>query len=137
MKLKFTVSERLSSDSLFPKDDDMITLRLARGIKDKISLSSKEMQEVNLKIINTQQGSRYTWDDSKVGKVDKEYNEDFTEVEIRFLKERVTKLNETKKVPDALLDICEKIIDSEAKIPVDKISENNKDKSPEEASKQN
>jgi len=135
MKLKFTVSERLSSDSLFPKDDDMITLRLARGIKDKISLSSEEMEAINLKIINSQQGSRYTWDDSLAYKIDSKYEEDFTETEIRFLKERVTKLNEAKKVPDALLDMCEKIIDAKADIPVEKTSENNKDKTPAEASK--
>ena len=137
MKLKFTVLERLSFAILFPKDDDMVTLRLSREIKDKISLSEEEMEDINFKVIKSDQGSSYTWDDDLTNKVDNKYKADFTEAEIRFLKERVTKLNDAKKIPDSSLTLCEKIMDSKAEIPVDKTSENNKDKAPKEASRQN
>lgn len=136
MKLKFTVSERLSSDCLFPEKEDKIILRLARGIKDKLSLSSEEIKGINLKIINSQQGSSYTWDEVLADKINRGYKADFTEVEIRFLKERVNKLHDAKGIPDTSLEICEKISDIKAEIPTDKTSGNNKDKTPEEASKQ-
>lgn len=136
MKLKFTVLERLSFNILFPKDDDMVTLRLSRDIKDKIDLSKEEMEKINFKVVKSEQGNSYTWDDSLADKIGSKYWIDFTEAEVRFLKERVNKLNDAKKIPDSSLTLCEKIIDSKADILVDKVPENIKDTAPEEASKQ-
>lgn len=135
MKRKFTVSERLSFNVLFPEKSDMLANRISDDILAKIDLSKEEMEEVNLKVISTQKGSNYTWDDLLADKVNQKFEVDFTKAEVLFLKEKVSALNEKKEIPRSFSRACERMMDIKAEIPVDKTSENNKEKTPEEAFK--
>lgn len=126
MKLKITVLERMSMNIFFPKDSDMITLRLARDIKNKLELTEEEIETIEFRIDGSDQSRSYKWNAALTDIVDDKFDGKFSETEIRFLKGKVKEFDETKKIPDSLLELCERI--SDYSIAVKNQSENNIDK---------
>ncbi len=102
-KMNLNATDRVMVERLFPQENDIITMTMVRDLRGRTSLSNEDIQEIELRGFE----GKTIWNAEKSEKLIKEY--EFSEAEMTFLKERVEELNKTKKVPEALLDLCKKV----------------------------
>jgi len=105
VKMKLGVKDRLMIAQILPREGNLIAQRIMRDIGQKTELTQEEMDEVKMK--PTPAGG-VAWDD-KLEKFLGQKNIKFTDVEIEFLKDRVKKLDEEKKVTRDTFLLCERI----------------------------
>jgi hypothetical protein len=105
MKLKLKTGDRLNLSSILPKEGNMITLGLVEDISNKIKMSQKEIEAVELVAIDSANGQGFRWNDE----LDKEKTFDLTEAEANLLKSEVKKLDESGRIPVQLYQLCKKI----------------------------
>lgn len=103
--MKLTIKDRIVLSGLYPKEGDMLTQILIREIGEKTRIGSEEAKEIELKT----SAVGVTWNVSKA--TEKEI--EFTNSELRLLKERVSKLDKEKKITQEMLDLCVKIQDAQ------------------------
>ena len=108
-RVKLSVSERLNLGALLPPKGNQITMQLMEDITEKIQLSQKEMDLINLKFIEvpTPKGltTRSTWDPKKA----KDKPVEFTKTEMRFLKKRIEKLDKDEDITPNVWPLVKKL----------------------------
>lgn len=99
--MKLNTKERLAFAQLAPETSSIIIQTLARDVNEKVQLSQKEISDIGLK--PSPDGRSLTWK--------KEATKDisFTDAEMTYLKEQVTRLDTTGKVTQNILSLCIKI----------------------------
>jgi len=105
VKMKLGVKDRLMIAQLLPREGNLIAQRIMRDISQKTELSQEEMDGVGMKSLPT---GGVTWDD-KLEKFLGQKTFKFTDAEMGFLKDRVKKLDEEKKVTRDTFLLCERI----------------------------
>lgn len=106
--MKLTVLERLRMGEFIPQQSDALTMTIARDIVEKVTISQEEQKLINLRIEpnpNNPNELLQKWDDENAK--DKEI--DFTDAEIKVLREKVQEKNTAKTITMADLTIVEKI----------------------------
>jgi hypothetical protein len=96
-----TLKDRLLLVKLFPKKGNLLEQIALRDISKKIEIDSKERTQVGLKVVN----GNLTWNPKKT----KEKEINFTDLEKKFLKEQVTRLDLEKSITPDILDLCIRI----------------------------
>lgn len=100
--MELNIKERLAMTTLLPQEGNMITLVLAKDIKNKIELTQELIKEVNFRV----QGTSYVWDaDKKVPDVE------FTKEEIKLLQDRIELLEKEEKLQLENINLYVKIKD--------------------------
>ena len=100
--MKLTLKERLVLPRLYPQKGNLLSQITIRDINEKIKVDKIEVKKVSLKS-NPKGG--LTWDSKKA----KDKTIDFTEVELNFLKDQVTRLDKEENVTPDILDLCLKV----------------------------
>lgn len=105
MELKATLAERLNYESLFPKETNLITMTLMKDIRKKMEIPQEEMTSIDMMV--SPDGKQFMWDQKKLDelKID-EKTFDLTKAEVDFLKERITELDNQKKIDVNLFEFC-------------------------------
>jgi len=103
--MEFSVKDRLLLAGLLPKEGNIITLILARDIKQKVEISQDEFKKYDFKTIDN--GS-VRWQEPKKG-----FKITFTGAEMELLRTQVDSLDNTEKITDELLTLCLKIREKE------------------------
>jgi len=106
-KIKLTVKDRLTFQTLYPKQSNLINQTLVRDIDKKVSLTQEEQKLIGLKTVRE---GVIRWDEE----ADAAKNVKFTDTEISFLKSQVDRLDKAEQINQDILDLCIKI--REAKI---------------------
>ncbi len=101
MKIKLTFKDRLVLTGLLPKEGDLRSMTLKRGIVDKTQVSSKEIEKAELV---TGPDGNMKWKDT-VKPVDVE----LIKAEAEYLKDAVAEADKEKRITIDFLDLCEKI----------------------------
>ena len=101
--MKFTIKERLQIPKLFPIESSLKNQLIVKAIIKKIAITKKDIDRVGLK--KTDSG-KLTWNPKK----DKPINLKFIEEEKNFLISRVLDLDNSEKVTQGIVDICQKIL---------------------------
>ena len=109
-KMKLDVGERLNMTQLLPQQGNLIEMRLGKDLTGKVEFSQEEMEKVGL----VQKEQSLTWDSKE------EFEIEFTETELNFLNDQVTKLDAENKITRQQLALCEKIRSSVEK-PKEKV----------------
>lgn len=109
--MKLTIKDRLTLHVFFPKEACLTDQLIVRDINKKISITQEEVEKFEIKCqsIKGQQNTATSWNPEKAEDVDIE----LTNMEIRFLKDAVRRLDEEKKITPELVDLCIKIKDFE------------------------
>lgn len=97
-----SVKERLNFSVVYPEKGNIVEQRLVKDIADKIELSQKEMEEIELKAM----GDRVQWNEEKA----KDKEVEFTKMELDLLKRQVRELDGKKEITPNILSLCEKIL---------------------------
>ncbi len=95
--MKLTTKDRVIFNSLYPKENNIISQTLIRDIDNKVRLTQDEFKKIDFKI----EGGKATWNDKS-----KDKDVEFTELELNLLKSQVDKLDKEKKITQAMLDVC-------------------------------
>lgn len=102
-KLKLRMIDRLAIRKLFPQESNLVTQVLARDIDAKITVTQKEIDDLELK----QEGTAMVWK----GEKDKGKFVDFTDAEIEFLKKQIDEFDKKNKISSDMVNVCLKIRD--------------------------
>lgn len=99
VKMKLGIMDRLAMTSdLLPKEGDIVSLTIARDIRQKVGFQQAEMEKIGMK---TREGGGLEWKEE--GKK-KEFS--FTNAEKELLKTQVSSLDKQKKITKDLLPMC-------------------------------
>ena len=102
-KLKLRMIDRLAIRKLFPQESNLVTQVLARDIDGKITVTQKEIDEIELR----QEGTAMVWK----GEKDKGKFIDFTDAEVEFLKKQIDEIDKKNKISSDMVNVCLKIRD--------------------------
>ncbi len=100
--MKLTVLERVTLMQILPGEDNLVTMRIVRELKNECSLGEDEMKK--LKVV--QKGDQFQWDDKIDNKNPKDVPIGLKATEI--IVEALKKLIESKKIEDRHIDLCER-----------------------------
>lgn len=100
--MRLSYLERLLIGNLYPKEGDILTQLLVKSIKEKVKLTKEEIKKIGLQ---KYPNGKLRYESKK----EKEIKINFTEDELKLLKEQVNRLDEQKKVTQELLNLCVKI----------------------------
>ena len=105
MKLTVNVTERISWDTRFPypRESDMVTMRIGKDIAKKMSFTQDEIDEINLRVEKDPKKpsqSAFKWDKPK------EYEIEFTDLEVKFIQ---AILKQGRIIPEELFRALDKI----------------------------
>jgi hypothetical protein len=103
--LTLSVKDRLVVGSLFPQKSNIINQVIARDIAKKLTIDDAEAKKVGLESFPD---GRFKWNPAKV--YSKEY--EFTEAEMTFLKDQVSRLDKAMEITVDTLDLCQAIKES-------------------------
>ena len=106
MNIKISTIDKLFINNLLPKSEGILVQIMSRDISRKTEITDKERDAIKLR--PSPQGG-LLWDTKNVEKTAS--NIDFSEAEIRMLKEQVEKLDKAKGITSAMLDTVLKIRD--------------------------
>ncbi len=101
MKMKLDVKEILGFGALLPPKGNLIEIGLVQDMSKKVSLSQEEKEKIGLVAKGPGQLS---WKDEKFTK-----DIDFSDTEIDFLKQQITRLDKEKNITLDLIGLCRKI----------------------------
>ena len=100
--MELNIKERLAISGLLPKEGNMVTLIIAKDVKNKVELTQELIKEIGFKIV----GKRYIWDaDKKLPDIE------FTKAEIKVLQDSIKELEKQKKLLLDNVDLYVKIND--------------------------
>ena len=106
LRLRLDFIERNQFGALLPREGDVMTLVIAKGIREKVAISPAEAKAAGLKVNVTADGQmRSSWNPTKA----KEKSFVFDEVEQRILSGQVKQLDKQKKIPASLLNVVKAI----------------------------
>lgn len=111
--MKLSVTERIILPELLPNQGSMVTMLLAKHIREKIEFTSSEIGDFNLRGEEKEDGSyRFKWNPEK--EIDVEFH--FEKSEIDFLKAQIDRLDKEGNITSNNIDLCLKIkeFDSDA-----------------------
>jgi hypothetical protein len=100
--MKLGIKERLILIGTLPEKGSMESQIRVRNIRKKLEISSKEVDEINLK---TNEGGGLQWN----GEMEKIKNVTFLDGEKQVLKDAVKGLDEKEEITVHNLDLCEMI----------------------------
>lgn len=103
-KFTLNVATRLVLLMNLPEQGSVTEMINKRNVRKKIDFSSEEMAELGMKEDN----GKIVWNPDN-GMIDV----CFTEEETKFLKDVVTKISDSKKINDSILDFAEEILKEE------------------------
>lgn len=107
--MKFKIADRINIAGFFPREMDLISGRIMKDIKKKVEISQEEIKESGLESIS----GGYRWKPEYT----KEVDVTFTNLELKFLQERISEMSKTKKIPLELIDLALRI-DEEKEIEI-------------------
>ena len=98
--MDLNVLERLMLLGLLPAEGDLTTIRIVRGMREELSFSEAEHEQLNFRTV----GDNLNWDDGAVD--DKEF--EFGAKTISIIGDALTKLIEEKKVKEQHISLFDK-----------------------------
>lgn len=106
IKLKLNIEDRLIIASFIPKEGDLLQMTIAKELRDKLSLTRKEMESINLK---SSQGA-ITWESENAEEINN-LSFSLNESEIRILKDQVEELTKSRKITLDTVSLANRIKD--------------------------
>lgn len=100
-QLKMNVAARIAVLMNLPNKGSIVDMLNARNIRNKISFSSKEFEELNLKDVD----GNITWSPSDMNK-----DVEFSSTEIKFLRKIVDELSNSTLITENLIDFADNVI---------------------------
>ena len=109
MKVVLSILERLLILNLLPGENDIITLRLVRKLKEQLGPTDEELVEMNMRY--EQEGNRTItkWDNNKAK--DKEF--ELSEKAVDIIRDALKNLDKTKKLTDNHISLYTKIVEAQ------------------------
>jgi hypothetical protein len=109
MKVVLSILERLLILNLLPGENDIITLRLVRKLKEQLGFTDEELLAINMR--NEQDGNRTTtkWDNDKA--VDKEF--ELSEKAVDIIRDALKNLDKIKKLTENHISLYTKIVEAQ------------------------
>ena len=105
--MKLSYKDRLVIPQLLPVRSSLASQLTARDIRNKVELTSKELEVANVRV----EEGQFLWDD-KAAKVK---TITFDAEQLALLVEQVEGLNEREEISSDWVDLCEKIIKHQTK----------------------
>jgi hypothetical protein len=106
--MELTIADRLNMlyGGLLPEKANLETMARAKDIKEKLTFSTEQIDEIGLE---TLENGTLKWNDTEDKKV---YDIDFKPKELVMLDSQVTELDSKKEITATLLEVCQKIKES-------------------------
>lgn len=101
--LTLSIKDRVMMGSLYPQQSDLVTQVLVKDIDKKVSVNQQELKRIEFRTDPT--GCK--WNSKKA----RDIKVLFSEMELNFLKDQVTRLDKEKRITPDLVDLCLKIKD--------------------------
>lgn len=96
---ELSVLNRILILSVVPVEGDLLTMRVVKNFREKVSFTENELVEFNLKNNN----GMFTWDRNKERKIEFE----ITPKETEMIKEGIEKLNKENKLTEQFIELCD------------------------------
>ena len=100
-----SVINRFVLESILPKENNFITMRLVKNIKDKLELTDKEREKYKIIILPN---GLVNFQDKEIIKETKKIRID--DILVGIIKEELKKLDEQKKISQEIIEIYEMFI---------------------------
>ena len=100
--MELTLKERILIQQIIPQKGNMLEMMTVKSIAKKIEVTEEESKKFEI----TQKGNGIVW--NKKG-TEAKFKIDFSEVELKVLKDAVTDLNNKKEITLDNLELCGKI----------------------------
>ena len=96
MKISLSINDRLTLNGLLPTEEDMLTLRTIRKLREELSFAEKEIKSHNIRIVETVpgKGHRYAWDS------DFKKDIEIGMILVGIISKALLNLNQNKKLTD-------------------------------------
>lgn len=104
MKACLNVGERMTVLAIMPKEGSFVTLRLIRGLVEKLGLSAQELQEYEVTEDTEQHIVRW----NVAGSIPKEI--EFADAETDIIKRELKRLDTGEKLTQSMIPIYEKFM---------------------------
>lgn len=101
MKVQLSVLDRLLVLNALPAEDNIVTLRLIRKVKEQLGFTDDELKELEFKTVE----NKTTWKNTVEAK---EF--DLSEKTIEMIADALKALSDKKKLTDAHLDLYDKVV---------------------------
>ena len=108
MKVDLNVGERMMVLGMMPKEGSIVTLRLTRGLVEKLGLSAQEIQEFGVVEETVDNQNMVRW--NAAGSTPKEI--EFAEVESDLIRKELRKLDTGEKLTAGMIPIYEKFMEA-------------------------
>jgi hypothetical protein len=102
MKIGLNVGDRLLALGILPQEGSFITLKMTRGLVDKVGLKPEEITEFEVK----EDGGMIRW--NSAGMAPKDF--EFAEAEVELFKKALKKKDEDGTLRTEMLPIYEKFV---------------------------
>ena len=100
--MKLSIKDRFNIPQLYEQSASIITQMLIRDIDKKVALDQEEIKKIELESIVKDGNASLKWNPEKAE--DKEV--EFNELELKYLKDQVTKFDNEKKITQSILTTC-------------------------------
>ena len=104
MKMKLNVKDRINIGAMMPKKAGLQDLLIVKGINEKINFNQDEVKLLQFKSIN--KNGTLTWnkniEEKEIG---------LSDIELNFLKDRISELDRNKEITLDMVDTISKIKD--------------------------
>jgi hypothetical protein len=109
MKVTLSILERLLILNLLPGENDIITLRLVRKLKDQIGFTDEELVTLNMR--SEQEGNRSLtkWDQDKATDTEFELSEKVVDI----IRDELKNLDKIKKLTENHISLYTKIVEAQ------------------------
>ncbi len=105
--MKLTFIDRILISELYPEKSNMVTLRLIKGMREKVDFTPPEILKYKMNTEVQGLARNVTWDPELNPLVD--FDITLTDSEIGYLQDRINELDKNSSIPSTLLELCEKI----------------------------
>lgn len=109
MKVTLSILERLLILNLLPGENDIITLRLVRKLKDQIGFTDEELITINMRSEQSDGRPVTKWDQSKA--IDREF--ELSEKAVNIIRDALKNLDKNKKLTDNHISLYTKIVEAQ------------------------
>jgi len=107
--IELNMWERLLAAGVLPGEDNLVTLRLIRKMKERLSPSPEEIDRCKM-VPNEDGRGLKTWDNPEMLKT---VELEFHEKEVELVKKAIEKLDSQKKCLDPHIEVYEKFVGEE------------------------
>jgi hypothetical protein len=104
--MKLNIRERIMIQNILPHEEDYVTYKIIRNLREQLSFTEEEIKEASLTTEVKDGRSIVLWDETKAFEKDIEIGEKASQI----ISEAFIKLNEAKKINDANYDLYEKFV---------------------------